>query len=405
MKKVLFLTTRLPRPTNDGRSKTLDQYISILSQKYEVYLVSFNQNKDINKQDKNIKNIYILEYPPFIKKMTNVITLSILKNEPLQTAAVYSRKMQKKFNRILNEIKPDTIICDMIRTARFVIKSNYRCQTILDMDDVLSKRYLTSSENEKDPLGQLKDSMPSFFVKLISKLHLSKLILKFEYKKIRKKELKLPKLFNYTVLVSPLEVKQLKIDSNCENIYVWPVALNKVYEVVKDYDENLLCFLGNIDASQNQTTLKYILDEIMPNLSNKKLLVVGKCSDETFQLFKKYNTVTFTREVNDVREYVQKCLCLLAPIQYGSGIKIKILESMSYGVPVITSNIGIEGIEVIDEKNILIANTKKEYIAKVNLLLNKEFRENIANESIKYVKENHTYNIAEKIIINTIESL
>lgn len=405
MKKIVFLTTRLPQPTNDGRSKTLEQYILLLTKHYEVDLISFNNNKSVDEQDKSIKSITLLKSPSFITKILNVITLSFFKKLPLQISAVYSKNNQKKFNQKINEIKPDVIICDMIRTSRFVMKLKYKCKTILDMDDILSKRYIQSQNKDNNPLGQLKESLPKIFVKLIEIFKLQRKILKFEGKRMKRMETNVCNYFDSVVLVSPIEVNNLSQVTNQNNIYCWPVAIKNTYLPTVNYDKQKLCFLGNMDVSQNQETLNYILTKIMPKLKKYKLIVVGKCSNESLKLFKSASNVLFTKEVDDVKPYVRDCLCLLAPIQYGSGIKIKILESMSLGVPVITSNIGVEGLNVTNGSNILIANSEDEYIQKIELLSNDVIRQEIANESVKYIEQNHSYSLSEKIIVDSIEKL
>ena len=117
MKKVLFLTSRLPLPADDGRSVTLKQYLDMLSSECEVGIVSLKGKKNKNEQAQYLKFVEELEYPSFIGKLINVMFMSILGGYPLQVAGVYSKKSQKKFNRIVAEFKPDIIICDMIRTS------------------------------------------------------------------------------------------------------------------------------------------------------------------------------------------------------------------------------------------------------------------------------------------------
>lgn len=406
-KRVLFITSRLPYPMNDGRSATLAQYLDAMSNEYEVGIISLECKKDINIQPAYLSFCEMLKNPHFFKKILNVFFVSLIKKWPLQVAGIYSRKSQKIINRKIIDFKPDYIVCDMIRTARYVTKSKYKGYKILDMDDVLSNRYKTSLNTKEDPLGQFKDMLPSFFLKLIGVLKLNRFILKFESKRIAKKECTLPLKFDRVVLVSSLEKKALSEKVKTNNIITWPVGIKMCNTFKSDYNRNMICFLGNMDASQNQSTLFYILDNIMPLLENKySFVVVGKCKEQVKQMYENYKNIIFTGFVDSVIPYVQNSLCLLAPIQYGSGIKIKVLEAMSYQVPVITSNIGIEGLDVVKNMDLYVASTPKEYADFIIKLHDDDsLRQTIALNGYDYVKNNNEYELCNEIIINSLKGI
>ena len=403
MEKILFLMSRPPLPTNDGRSITLFQYIEAMKEDYEIGIVTLKSKKDINKQPEYIKFVKELEMPSFVGKFLNVLNLSLFKRWPLQVAGVYSRKAQKQFNKIVNEFQPDIIICDMIRTSRYVLKSKFDGRKILDMDDILSKRYESSLNTKEDPLGQFKDMLPSFALKIIRILHLNKFILKFEAKAMRKKELSAKDNFSDVILVSPKECEKLNKITGTNMAKCWPVCVNTVDNNKSDYDNNQICFLGNIDASQNQSTLQFIIDNVMNKLPKEvNLLVVGKCSKENMEKFSKYSNVKFTGYVDSIVEYVQDSLCLLAPIQYGSGIKIKVLESMAYKVPVITSSVGAEGLNFVNGQDVIITNDN--YAEEVmKMRSDKKYRNDIASNGYKYVLEKHNFEVCKKAILSVLE--
>lgn len=406
MKKILFLTSRLPYPIDDGRSLTLKQYMDILSKHFQVAIVSLKGKKDSNNQPKYLQFVKKISYPSFIEKMKNVLCLSLFRGYPLQVSGVYSKKSQRIFNQIVEEYQPDIIICDMIRTSRYLRKCKYdKAMRILDMDDMLSKRYINSLKTKEDPLGQFKDMLPSFFLKFISIFHLNKFILKFEAKRMKKSEIKEVKYYDKVILVSPSETKRLNELTNTNKVVTWPVCIDSIGEETSvEFNKNQIAFLGNLDVSQNQSTLKYICENILPLLENNYyILVIGKCSETSKELFKDYSRLQFTGYVVDIKEYLQKSFCLLAPIQYGSGIKIKILQSMGFSLPVITSLIGVEGLDVTDKKEILIANTSEEYVEKISWLQTEENRQNIIKEGIKYLKENHSYALGEQIMIQSLK--
>ena len=66
--------------------------------------------------------------------------------------------------------------------------------------------------------------------------------------------------------------------------------------------------------------------------------------------------INFVGEVKDVTPYYLKNNIAIVPLLEGSGTRLKILEAMSFGLPVISTCIGAEGIDYIENKHIIIAN-------------------------------------------------
>lgn len=400
-KKILFLTTRLPLPISDGRSFTLNQYILALLEDYEVGLISLNSDSVTNKQDNNLSFVKTMTDTSFFQKICNVFFLSMFKGYPLQVSAVYSKKNQKYFNKIVDDFKPDIIICDMIRMSRYVTKLKFNCKKVLDMDDVLSRRYEQSIENNDDVLGKFRTKLPKVFVKIYDKLQLNKFVLKFEFKRMKKQELKSLDLFDKVCLVSPIEVKKIKSITNKDNVFVWPVTIKQSsYSYNDSFDPKELLFIGNMCVSQNQVTLKYFVDNIYPKISSDfKVKVIGKYNERVLCEFKNYNFVNFVGRVDDLTKSIQNSLCLIAPIQFGSGIKIKVLESMACGGVVITSVIGVEGLNVEPGKDLFVCDDVNEYVDAINKIsIDSKLRKTVSANAYKYIEKYHNDNLNKYVI-------
>jgi len=93
---------------------------------------------------------------------------------------------------------------------------------------------------------------------------------------------------------------------------------------------------------------------------------------------------------------------MLVPLFSGSGIRVKIIEGMAMGKCIISTNIGVEGISCTDKKNILIANTKEEFIEAMKFCIqNPERVNNIGAEAKKYAVEN----FSKGVITNQLNKL
>jgi glycosyltransferase involved in cell wall biosynthesis len=85
-----------------------------------------------------------------------------------------------------------------------------------------------------------------------------------------------------------------------------------------------------------------------------------------------------------------KSKIFINPMRLGSGMRRKILEAWAMGIPVISSTAGCEGLEALDMKNILIADTPKQFAEAVNKLLgNEALRSQIGKEGRRTAEDKH----------------
>ena len=105
--------------------------------------------------------------------------------------------------------------------------------------------------------------------------------------------------------------------------------------------------------------------------------------------------------IEDISTYVSERGILVSPIKSGSGIRVKILEMMSLGVPVITTSLGAQGIQA--EGNLIIANTDKEIKKSIIQLKNdKNQREKLGMNSIDYIRTHHNKTTLSKQLLEFI---
>lgn len=105
--------------------------------------------------------------------------------------------------------------------------------------------------------------------------------------------------------------------------------------------------------------------------------------------------------VEDRFQFIQDHGIQLVPLKSGSGVRIKLLESMAIGAPIITTKIGAEGIDLLHEPSMIIANNDNEFIEDaVELYKNAELRQRIGANAQKLIAKNYSF---ERINIRFIE--
>lgn len=156
-----------------------------------------------------------------------------------------------------------------------------------------------------------------------------------------------------------------------------------------------ILFYGLMNRPENYLSAQWFIDNVIPFLPSKyRFIVMGGNPPE---LIKKYSDskviVTGFVSEEEVRMYFENSFCMVVPLLFGSGIKTKVLSAMACGLPVLSNDIGIEGIEVLSGKDYLHCETPQDYInALCELDNNKEKYLNICENSKMFMNENYNIN-------------
>ena len=378
-KKLLFLNPRLPYPLIGGDRIKVYHLLRYLSTRYEVTFVCFieslEQKANIEKiLEFNIKLKYI--YLPPLK--TKILTLLRIFNfNPLQVNYYYTNSMKKLIDFILKEEPIDIIFVQLLRMAEYV-KEVKSIPKILALEDslILSfKRSLKMKDNPMDKIWRF-----------------------WEYQRLKAYEPKIVDFFDAITVVSPKDKEIIQNYNRNVKIHVIPNGVDlEEYEFHEPKNgENNIIFVGKLDVYHNIDTVLYFVHVILPQIKSKinnlKFFIVGKNPTKKIRKLHNNKDIIVTGEVKDIKPYVYNSAVFINPIRTGAGIQNKILESMALGTPVVTTPVGVEGIEATNGKNILIADNEQEFAQKVILLLqNKKLNREIALNARKLIEEKYTW--------------
>ena len=179
--------------------------------------------------------------------------------------------------------------------------------------------------------------------------------------------------------------------------------------IQKDFSEPSLIFCGSLDYAPNKNGLLWFYEMIWPKLKMTvkgiTLTVIGRNGqDNAYAPLKIDPQINFIGEVKDVTPYYQKNNIAIVPLLEGSGTRLKILEAMSFGLPVISTSIGAEGIDYIENKHIIIANDAALFQqAIIDNVKKPTILKNLASESLLLINEKYNWqSIVRKMKQNLI---
>jgi glycosyltransferase involved in cell wall biosynthesis len=129
----------------------------------------------------------------------------------------------------------------------------------------------------------------------------------------------------------------------------------------------IVAFVGNMEYLPNQEAVRLIALKIAPAVTkvvkNAKFLVIGRISGIT------YSNLTFTGTVDSVAPILAASEVAIAPLLHGSGTRLKILEYLSCGLPVVSTTVGAEGLNVENGVHVIIEDDLNLFASKLTELL------------------------------------
>ena len=133
---------------------------------------------------------------------------------------------------------------------------------------------------------------------------------------------------------------------------------------IANWSRESIVFVGSMDYHANIDAALFFAKEVWPRLrarrSSLRFVIVGSRPAPEIMALARQPGITVTGTVDDVRPYYRTALAVVIPIRVGSGTRLKALEAMAAGVPVVSTTVGIEGIEIIPGENVVLADSGEE---------------------------------------------
>jgi len=137
-------------------------------------------------------------------------------------------------------------------------------------------------------------------------------------------------------------------------------------------ERNEVLFVGSMDYHANSDAVVEFAHKTWPAIVAQhpdwRFVVVGRNPPAEVRALTDLRNVTVTGTVDDVRPWYRSAFVVVVPLRTGSGTRLKILEAMAAGVPVVSTGLGAEGLEVTDGRDIILAETPEETVEAVQSL-------------------------------------
>jgi len=228
----------------------------------------------------------------------------------------------------------------------------------------------------------------------------------------KKSELKALKKIDRIISISPIESQMIREDIGHKNVYTIPATAEDPHSIDSLSYKYDLAFIGS-NSDANRDSIVWFLDQCFENIVNEKprikLLIQGRITRNKLvnenDILKKYlgRNIIVKDFVENLSDVYQESKIMIAPVVKGSGMKIKVIEALSYKKPIIGTDIAFEGINIEDGINGIVANTIDEFSnAVINLLDDKSKIKLLKEKAYLLYQEEHSFescvNLLQKIV-------
>ncbi len=171
-------------------------------------------------------------------------------------------------------------------------------------------------------------------------------------------------MFDGLVAITPRDEQLLRaLGYNGPSVAI-PAGYDLPAELPEAPTQGEVAFLGSLDWLPNQQGLRWLLKQVWPlvhaSVPEAKLRVAGRNMPDDIRRIEQAG-VEIVGEVESAMDFLLSHPVCVVPLLSGSGMRIKILEAMGTGRAIVTTKIGVEGIEAEDEQHVLIRDTPQRF--------------------------------------------
>lgn len=374
-KKVLIIAHKPPYPKVDGGciaiAQLLEAYLSI---GISVHFIAMETAKHPGKNNLQHPNLYYKT----VRVNTSVNLIGALKNLFSKSSYFLSRFAQKSIEdeliKTLDKHTFETVIFESLFTCSYIdiVRKNSKAKLVYRSHNIEHKIWETQNSSETNTIR--------------------KGYLNIQIRRLKKEELSLWNAVDMIASIAKTDSIKMAQKSSTEikNIGLY---CNKTYLNASDESTKIDFFhIGAMDWKPNLTAIIWLLNnvwkEFRSNNTKAELHLAGRKMPSEL-IFNQDEGVHNHKEVSDSLNFMSSHKVMLVPLFSGSGIRVKIIEGLALGKCIITTSIGAAGIAITPNKNILIANTKEEFIAKMEFCINKPDKvKEIGEKARQFAREN-----------------
>ncbi|MHB0999872.1 MAG: glycosyltransferase family 4 protein [Armatimonadota bacterium] len=357
--KILFLTQISPYPPSNGGAIKTYNILKGLGSKHDIRLLMFIRRDEELDSIPHLSTFCRSVHTCMIKRSgaKNILHAvhSILTNNSFIITRDSHPGMKEKIIDLL-EWKPDIIYADHLQMFQFVPQPA-PCPVVLDNHNVEWRIIERFASTARSPAQRIFASS--------------------EWKRLRDYEINACKTAGLVLTVTAQDREILESNGvPSGKVLDLPIGVDteRFKQIDLQPESSKILSIGTMSWPPNIDSINYFISTIYPMIRREKpdttfTIAGANPPAEIVSIGQKDKSVNVTGYIDDIMTVAEDTAVFVVPLRIGSGMRVKILDAMALGLPIVTTSIGCEGIAVNDGEHLLMADTPDDFAKSVLRIL------------------------------------
>ena len=301
---------------------------------------------------------------------------SLLSRRSYEHQTHHIRRFQRALERVCERWKPDAIVIEFAQMGCYDFPLGV--PVILDAHNV-----------EHEIITRLAEVEPTVPRRIYSKIN---------GWKFRREETRLVRKVDRVAVTSDpdREIFEQRVPGTSPVVIHNGVDTDRFKPVGEIGEGRGILFFGALDYFPNEDAVRFFHREVWPLLRTERpdltWTIVGREPGQSISRLDVEPQIKVQGFVEDIRAPVDGAAVIVVPLRAGSGTRLKILEAMAMGKPVVTTTIGAEGLTTVDGRHLIIADEPAHFARAISSLLDSpEARRSIGTAARRFVEAHHDW--------------
>ena len=399
--RILFLTQVLPYPLDAGPKIRAYYVLRHLAAWHEVTLLSFVRESEKPDRIEHLRGFCREVHTVLIHRSRARDALhllcSLVTNQPFLIMRDSVRGIRERVQQLAAGGQFDVVHADQLWMAQYAVGLN-GVKRVLDQHNAVYCIPQRLAQHEPNPLKRL--------------------LLELEWRKLARYEAEVCRQFDHVITVTE-EDKQILSQFSIPNsqFTIIPICVDpsEIPVVERNPEVKNIISIGTMFWPPNVDGVLWFAREVFPLIKQQvpeaRFYVVGKNPPREIRQLSKPKSqvpspIIVTGYVEDPTPYFADSAVFIVPLRAGGGMRVKILDAWARGIPIVSTTIGCEGIQVRHGENILVADTPEDFTqATVSLMRDRAKADELARRGRCLVEERYDWRVAYRPLARLYEAL
>jgi len=379
--RILFISRWFPYPPDNGSKIRIFNLLKQLSRRHDITLLSFAQGQVSKKRLTHMEHychrVHTAQYREFRPTGLKAL-LGLFSARPRSVIDTFSRDMLSLVHKQSINNRFDVVIASQVDSVPYALLINHTPRVLEEVElSIIYEQFARQrSIASKARYGLTWWKLSHYMAQILHN-------------------------FKGCTVVSEKERDLvMSIKPSCDVLTVVPngIDLKSNTGEFGTPRPDTLIYNGALTYSANFDAMEFFLREIFPLVkaqhSDVNLRITGNHNAVPIERLPLGNGAKLTGYLDDIRPAVAQSWAVVVPLRVGAGTRVKILEAMALGTPVISTSKGAEGLEVIDGKNILIADDPDDFAECIlRLLKDEDLRAKLSANGRQLVEKRYSWDM------------